>query len=224
MTMGTAATMTAIAEALGMTLPGASSIPAADANHIRMAAESRPAHRRDGVGGPDADEDPDARRVRERHHRGHGDRLLDQRHHPPDRAWRAAPASRRRRSTISTRASRKVPVIANIRPERRQVPDGGFLLRRRPAGADGRRSATTCISTRMTVTGKTLGENIAGRRVYNDDVIRPLDEPDLRAKARSRCCKGNLAPDGCVIKPSRLRAAAPEAHRARRWCSTTIRR
>ncbi|MGI9386568.1 MAG: dihydroxy-acid dehydratase, partial [Methyloligellaceae bacterium] len=38
MTMGTASTMTAIAEALGLTLPGASSIPAADANHIRMAA------------------------------------------------------------------------------------------------------------------------------------------------------------------------------------------
>src|ERR687893_610424 len=40
MTMGTASTMTAIAEALGMTLTGASSIPAADSNHIRMAAES----------------------------------------------------------------------------------------------------------------------------------------------------------------------------------------
>ena len=39
MTMGTASTMTAIAEAMGLTLPGASSIPAADANHIRMAAE-----------------------------------------------------------------------------------------------------------------------------------------------------------------------------------------
>ena len=52
MTMGTASTMTAIAEAIGMTLPGASSIPAADADHIRMASEMRPAHRRDGVGGP----------------------------------------------------------------------------------------------------------------------------------------------------------------------------
>ena len=37
MTMGTASTMTAIAESLGLTLPGASSIPAADSNHIRMA-------------------------------------------------------------------------------------------------------------------------------------------------------------------------------------------
>src|SRR5260370_14336560 len=42
MTMGTAATMMAMAETLGMTLPGASSIPAADANHIRMASETGP--------------------------------------------------------------------------------------------------------------------------------------------------------------------------------------
>src|SRR4030081_3152064 len=40
MTMGTASTMTAIAESIGMTLPGASSIPAADAGHIRMSSES----------------------------------------------------------------------------------------------------------------------------------------------------------------------------------------
>ena len=40
MTMGTASTMTAIAEAIGMSLPGASSIPAADAGHIRMCSES----------------------------------------------------------------------------------------------------------------------------------------------------------------------------------------
>ena len=106
MTMGTAATMTAIAEAIGMTLPGASSIPAADANHIRMASEMRPAHRRHGVGGPDADEDPDPRGVPERHHRGHGDGLLDQRHHPPDRAWRAAPARTSASTTSSAPAAR----------------------------------------------------------------------------------------------------------------------
>ena len=54
MTMGTAVTMTAIAEALGFSLPGASSIPAADAGHPRMCAERRPADRRDGLGGPEA--------------------------------------------------------------------------------------------------------------------------------------------------------------------------
>ena len=101
MTMGTAATMTAIAETIGMTLPGASSIPAADASHIRMALGMRPPHRRDGVGGSDAEEDPDPRGVRERHHGRDGDGLLDQRHHPSDRAWRAAPA-RTSGSTISS--------------------------------------------------------------------------------------------------------------------------
>jgi len=50
MTMGTASTMTSIAEALGMTLPGASSIPAVDANHQRMAHGLRPPHSRNGLG------------------------------------------------------------------------------------------------------------------------------------------------------------------------------
>jgi len=56
MTMGTASTMTAIAESIGMTLPGASSIPAADAGHIRMSSECGRRNRRDGVGRSDATE------------------------------------------------------------------------------------------------------------------------------------------------------------------------
>ena len=115
MTMGTAATMTAIAEALGMTLPGASSIPAADANHIRMAAESG----RRIVEMVWEDLTPSKiqtrQRLRERHRRRHGDGLLDQRHHPPDRHG----APRRRTisaSTISSAPAASVPVIANVRP------------------------------------------------------------------------------------------------------------
>ena len=52
MTMGTASTMTSAAEALGLTLPGAASIPAADSRHAVMAVADRQAHRRDGLGGP----------------------------------------------------------------------------------------------------------------------------------------------------------------------------
>ena len=105
----------------------------------------RPAHRRHGVGGPDAEEDPDPRRVPERHHRGHGGGLLDQRHHPSDRA--GAP---RRPGYRPRRFRARQPQGAGDRqhpPERRQVPDGGFLLCRRPAGADGadpRPSASRC--------------------------------------------------------------------------------
>ena len=65
----------------------------------------------------------------------------------------------------------------------------------------------------MTVTGKTLGENIARAEVYNDDVIRTVDNP-IYAEGALAVLKGNLAPDGCVIKPSRLRAALPQAYRA----------
>ena len=57
----------------------------------------------------------------------------------------------------------------------------------------------------MTVTGKTLGENIAGAEVYNDDVIRTVDNA-IYAEGALAVLKGNLAPDGCVIKPS---ACAP---------------
>ncbi len=53
----------------------------------------------------------------------------------------------------------------------------------------------------MTVTGKTLGENIADAEVYNDDVIRPVDNPIYKEGALA-VLRGNLAPDGCVIKPS----------------------
>jgi dihydroxyacid dehydratase/phosphogluconate dehydratase len=97
-------------------------------------------------------------------------------------------------------ASRKVPVLANIRPsgDTYLMEDfyyaGGLpaLLNRIPAhlqlGA-------------MTVNGRTLGENIAGSGVYNDDVIRPLDRP-IYAEGALAVLRGNIAPDGVVIKPS----------------------
>src|ERR1700739_3725729 len=53
----------------------------------------------------------------------------------------------------------------------------------------------------MTVTGNTLGENIARAEVYNDDVIRTVQNPIYREGALA-VLHGNLAPDGCVIKPS----------------------
>ena len=162
MTMGTASTMTAIAEAIGMTLPGASSIPAADAGHIRMASES--GRRIVEMVWEDLTpaQDPDPQGVRERDHGGDGDGLLDQRDHPSDRA--GAP---RRPGHRARRFRDGQPQGAGDRqcpPERRQISDGGFLLCRRPAGADEPHQAIICISTAMTVTGKTLGENIARRR------------------------------------------------------------
>ena len=58
----------------------------------------------------------------------------------------------------------------------------------------------------MTVNGKTIGQNIEGAKVYNDDVIRPLDNP-IYAEGALAVLRGNIAPDGAVIKPS---ACAPQ--------------
>src|SRR5215218_5846309 len=53
----------------------------------------------------------------------------------------------------------------------------------------------------LTVTGRTLGDNLEGAQVHNDHVIRPLDQPVSPAGSTS-VLRGNLAPDGCVIKPT----------------------
>ena len=198
MTMGTASTMTAIAEALGMTLTGASSIPAADSNHIRMAAES-------------------GRRIVEMVWE---DLTIDKIQTRPafENAIAVAMAmgcstnavihviaqGRRAGHDIGLddfeMASRKVPVIANVRPS------GAAYLMEDFFYAGGLPALMTRIRDRLhldalTVTGKTLGENIAGAEVYNDDVIRTVDNAIYEEGALA-VLKGNLAPDGCVVKPS----------------------
>jgi dihydroxy-acid dehydratase len=113
-------------------------------------------------------------------------------------AWRAAPARHRPR-----RFRPHEPPRARDRQhpaQRRQVPDGRLLLRGRPARADEPHPDKLHLDT-LTVTGRTLGENIAGAEVYNDDVIRTRDNA-LYQEGALAVLRGNIAPDGCVIKPS----------------------
>jgi dihydroxy-acid dehydratase len=98
------------------------------------------------------------------------------------------------------RASREVPVIANIRP------NGDTYLMEDFYYAGGLPALMTRICDKLhlnalTVTGKTLGENIATAEVYNDDVIRTV-ETALYHEGALAVLKGNLAPNGCVMKPS----------------------
>jgi dihydroxyacid dehydratase/phosphogluconate dehydratase len=97
------------------------------------------------------------------------------------------------------------PVIANIRPSGKTYLMEDFYY------AGGMRAMMSRLTGHlkldaMTVTGKTLGANIEGAEVYNDDVIRPIENP-IYAEGALAVLKGNLAPDGCVIKPS---ACAPQ--------------
>ncbi|MCC6780550.1 MAG: dihydroxy-acid dehydratase [Hyphomicrobiales bacterium] len=197
MVMGTAATMMAIAEALGMTLPGASSIPAADSAHPRMC----------GVAG---------RRVVE----------MVWEDLTPDKILTAAAfdnaikvhmamggstnaiihvVAMARRAGIPVdmqtfdRISRQIPVLANVRPSGKYLMEDFYY-------AGGLRALMLQLQDRLdlsctTVTGRTLGESIAGAEVHLPDVIHALAEP-IYAEGATAVLTGNLAPGGCVMKPA----------------------
>jgi len=198
MTMGTASTMTAIAEALGLTLPGASSIPAADANHQRMCAAA-------------------GRRIVEMAWEDlTPDRIVTQA--AVTNAVTVAMAmgcstnaiihliAMARRAGLALnledldRIGRTTPVIANVRPAGKDYLMEDFFY------AGGLRGLMKNLGDKLdrsvlTVSGKTLGEGLEGAEVYNDDVIRPLDKP-VYHEGSLAVLKGNLAPDGAVIKPA----------------------
>ena len=132
MTMGTASTMTAAVEALGLTLAGASSIPAARFRARSDGRPVRPADRRPRLGGPATEHDPLGGVVRQCNHHGPGTRRVDELDHPSDRD---GSARGRRRRTGPVRPAIAHDSGAGRRPARRPFPDGGLLLRGWPARA-----------------------------------------------------------------------------------------
>jgi dihydroxy-acid dehydratase len=197
MTMGTASTMAAVTEALGMMLPGASTIPAVHSAHSRMAA----ACARRAVDMVWEDLRPstilsprsfDNALVADLALCGSTNAIV----HLLALAGRAGvPLSLDRFDELS----RKVPVLANLRPAgeflMEDFHDAGGL----PALLERIRHllAVEC----PTVNGRTLGENIAGAESIDDRVILPLDRP-LSSAGGTCVLRGSLAPDGCVIKPT----------------------
>jgi len=204
MTMGTAATMMGMAEALGMTLPGASSIPAPDANHPRMSA---------ACGRRIVDmvwEDLTPAKLLTQNHFQNAITVAMAMGCSTNAIIHLVAMSRRAGAACAVglddfdAASRKIPVIANIRPS------GDTYLMEDFYYAGGMPALIKTLSDHlhldaMTVNGQTLGENVASAQVHNADVIRPLDRP-LYAEGALAVLKGNIAPAGAVIKPS---ACAP---------------
>ncbi|WP_019939951.1 L-arabinonate dehydratase [Bordetella sp. FB-8] len=199
MTMGTASTMTAIADALGMSLTGASSIPAVDASHSRMAAE---------CGRRAVDmvwEDLTPAKVLSLASFKNAINVAMAVGCSTNAIIHLIAMSRRAGCAVTLddfdAASRKVPVIANIRPSGDKYLMEDFYLAGGMRGLMSRLAQDHLDLSVMTVSGRTLGENLAGAQVYNDDVIRPLDNAIYNEGALA-VLKGNIAPDGCVIKPS----------------------
>jgi dihydroxy-acid dehydratase len=195
MTMGTAATMTALAEALGMTLPGASSIPAADSNHVRMAMDCG----RRSVEMVWEDLKPrDILTLSAFRNAITVDMAIG----GSTNAIIHLVALARRRGlelplSLFDDIARQVPVLANIRP-------AGEFLMEDFYYAGGLRALMAEITDLLhvdclTVNGKTLGENLDGARVVNREVIRGRESPLFDAGGTA-ILYGSLAPDGAVIK------------------------
>ena len=199
MTMGTASTMTGAAEAMGLTLPGATSIPAPDSRHAQMATLS---------GKRIVDMVWEDLRIRD---------IVDTRAidnavttvlalggstnaivHLIAMARRAGvPLDLARFDTLA----RRTPVLANIRPAGKYLMEDFFYA----GGLRGMLSRLTDLldGSALTVNARTLGDNIAGAAVYSDDVIRMRANP-LVAHDGLAVLHGNLAPDGAVIKPAAM--------------------
>jgi dihydroxy-acid dehydratase len=197
MTMGTASTMTSIAEVLGFSLPGASSIPAVDSNHPKMASQT-------------------GRRIVE---------MVWEDLKPHDFLRMAsfdnaiaavfalggstnavihilALAGRAGIKLTMQRfdeLSRKTPLLANLRPSGSYLMEDFYYAGGLPALL---RALSPHLNLGcLTVTGETLGENVANAEIYNADVIRSLDHPVLESGGLA-ILYGNLAPNGAVIKAS----------------------
>jgi len=197
MTMGTASTMTSMAETLGMTLPGAASIPAVDANHSRMASAC-------------------GRRIVE---------MTWEDLKPSDILTTAAfenaitadmaiggstnaiihlvalagRAGIKLDLTKFDDISRHTPMIANLRPSGEYLMEDFYY-------AGGLKALLKEIGDLLnldclTVNGKTLGENVQTARVTNSEVIRSINRP-VSARGGTAVLYGNIAPDGAVIKPT----------------------
>jgi dihydroxy-acid dehydratase len=197
MTMGTAATMMSLAETLGLALPGSSAIPAVDANHSRMAEAC-------------------------------GRRIVDMVWEDLKPRDILTPAAFDNAIAVlmalggSTNAivhliamagrggvrldldrfdaiSSRVPLLANLRPSGKWLMEDFYY-------AGGLRALLAELKdqldlTQRNVNGKTLGENIAGCGSYNPDVIASAAQP-VQSTGGLAVLRGNLAPDGAVIKPT----------------------
>jgi dihydroxy-acid dehydratase len=196
-TVGTATTMTSIIDAMGLSLPGASSIPAIDGGHPRMAAE---------CGQRIVQMILDDRTPRSFITRGSIQNAAV--------AYLALGGSTNAAVHLVAMAQRAgvpfgledleqlakhVPVLANVFPAGRYLMEDFFF-------AGGLMALLSEVREHLDLsavngTGQTMGELCKNAKSFDVDVIRPQSNP-VSAMPGLAVLRGNLAPDGCVIKPS----------------------
>ena len=202
MTMGTASTMGTMGEALGMSLPGNAAIPAVDSRRKQHAEEAG----RQIVKNVSSDLTPS--------------RIMDEKAF--DNAIKCLHAIGGSTNAIVhltaiagrvgidlslerfDELSKTTPFLLNLKPSGQYLMEDFYYAGGVPA-LMGRIESILDLDN-ITVTGKTLGENIAGHLVHNEDIIRPMSNP-LDPEGGLAVLYGNIAPTGAVIKPT---AASPD--------------
>lgn len=197
-TMGTASTMTCIVEAMGLSLSGASSIPAVDSAHPRMAAEAGAVATRLATDGEPLSG------LLTRDHFDNAAMALMALGGSTNAAIHLVAMARRAGLkdyglSDMMAAGRGIPVLADLFPHgvhmMQDFHDAGGM----PALMS-RLRAHLHLDTKG-VDGKTLWSAIEGAKVWNDTVIRELENP-VTERAALAVVKGSLAPGGAVLKPS----------------------
>ena len=202
MTMGTASTMGTMGEALGMSLPGNAAIPAVDSRRKQHAEEAG----RQIVKNVSSDLTPS--------------RIMDEKAF--DNAIKCLHAIGGSTNAIVhltaiagrvgidlslerfDELSKTTPFLLNLKPSGQYLMEDFYYAGGVPA-LMGRIESILDLDN-ITVTGRTLGENIAGHLVHNEDIIRPMSNP-LDPEGGLAVLYGNIAPTGAVIKPT---AASPD--------------
>jgi dihydroxy-acid dehydratase len=197
MTMGPASTMTSAVEALGLTLPGAASIPAADSHHSKMATAT----------GKRAVElvweDATPKKLLSASSFDNAVTCVVACGGSTNSVIHLIAMARRAGVALDLdrfeAISKRTPVIANLRPSGKFLMEDFYY-------AGGLRALLASIGDLLdlsakTVSGKTLGENLEGAKIYNPEVILPRAKPVLPSGGLA-ILRGNLAPDGAVVKPA----------------------
>jgi len=206
-TMGTASTMTSIVEALGLALPGSTSIPAVDSAHPRMAA---------ACGERIVQmiwEDLTPRRILTRGAFLNAAAVQMALGGSTNAAVHVIAMARRAGVALDLddldAMARRVPVIANLFPSGDRLMEDFHYAGGLPALMNVIRAHLSLDE--ITVTGGPLRAQLDGRAVLDDQVILAPDHP-VSPRPALAVLRGNLAPEGAVIKPS---AASPELMRHR---------
>ena len=216
MTMGTASTMASMVEALGVALPGNAAYPAVDARRARLA---RMTGRRivEMV-----HEDLTLSRILTREAFANAIRINGAIGGSTNAVVHLLAIAGRIGTPLTLedwdRWGQDMPTVLDLMPSGRFLMEDFCYAGGLPALM--KEVASELDLGALTVTGRTVGENIAPAENFDPEVIRPVTRP-LTPNGGIAVLRGNLAPDGAIIKPS---AASPELmrHRGRAVVFDTI--